>query len=632
MTILYFNEADRVAAEALPRDPGEEVLQFKEGMTFSGSVSDITLVAHTSDDDTIGGMTPKRLAQALLGAVKPHQDQLKHIYLISCEAGLCQAGKPSLAQQFSSEMKQNHFDNLQVHAVVNPTDTGHFGMRFEVLTWVGIHALDEGRERGDLMAFVYGNQKSKEIDDKIAEVLEQLKSAEEKFGKKSSQYSAKKQEHMVLERQKKDLGEKYQRDNIFQAANEELGGYRTAMKQPAYTFIGNNGPQYPMSKAVSAAMFELENLRLMFNQERKNKPPKGKHNNAQQMDSLIEHLNTDINYLRQNPTLDAKAILSYFNEKRQSKDGLLYMTKLKGAFIPMLEAQVPMNKVVLDVMGALKNKSHQLKGKHLKYCEEDLDYLRTHPDISEKDIQTYFEKTRNHKGSTYYQFLQVNLPLLKSSGVSPEHVSVAPFQPPSKRSSPEPERNPAALAPNPQTNKASPFATSVKPVHYEKNKLQEHLTTHFTREELEASRARIADMRAQIHSHKKSNDDKPHLPSDININALKDYNKTRKSEWGGFHFNFLMVKSFVYFLLDRLTGTDYLDSRSKEIKVKASDKLIDYIDGKKIELFTSQELNALKDGRLGVICKNLDLSALPHDSNKKNKPTDEARTSGTKGY
>lgn len=88
--------------------------------------------------------------------------------------------------------------------------------------------------------------------------------------------------------------------------------------------------------------------------------------------------------------------------------------------------------------------------------------------------------------------------------------------------------------------------------------------------------------------------------SDLKI-KLEKYISTRKNEWD-FHYNFLGIVYLFYWLQDRLTGTNHLDIKSKNIKLDAAEKLMLLISNTSEEItFTASEEKALHEGRLGVI-------------------------------
>lgn len=79
---------------------------------------------------------------------------------------------------------------------------------------------------------------------------------------------------------------------------------------------------------------------------------------------------------------------------------------------------------------------------------------------------------------------------------------------------------------------------------------------------------------------------------------LERYKTQRETEWWGFHYNFLGVMAVAYFISDCLCKTDYFNSKHRETKKNATTKLLNAAD---VSEFTSHEMNALREGRLGKI-------------------------------
>lgn len=97
------------------------------------------------------------------------------------------------------------------------------------------------------------------------------------------------------------------------------------------------------------------------------------------------------------------------------------------------------------------------------------------------------------------------------------------------------------------------------------------------------------------------------LTTSIDLNSLKnDLNKyifDRTNEWS-FHYNFLGIMSLIYYIHDAVLGTDYYNSKSREIKLSAASKLHGLIDDPSSTeqvSFSASEKEALKEGRLGLI-------------------------------
>lgn len=85
-------------------------------------------------------------------------------------------------------------------------------------------------------------------------------------------------------------------------------------------------------------------------------------------------------------------------------------------------------------------------------------------------------------------------------------------------------------------------------------------------------------------------------------NDLNQYICDRTNEWS-FHYNFLGIMSLIYYIHDAVLGTDYYNSKSREIKLSAASKLNGLIDPSSTEQvsFSASEIDALGEGRLGLI-------------------------------
>jgi hypothetical protein len=105
----------------------------------------------------------------------------------------------------------------------------------------------------------------------------------------------------------------------------------------------------------------------------------------------------------------------------------------------------------------------------------------------------------------------------------------------------------------------------------------------------------------------------------INIDELRKdltaYKAKRESEWS-YHYNFLGIEALIYFISDCILGTDYFNAKSRSVKIEAASKLVDHLDKKNHEPFTTHEKNALGEGRLGKIIStytnNLDSLVAPY--------------------
>lgn len=88
--------------------------------------------------------------------------------------------------------------------------------------------------------------------------------------------------------------------------------------------------------------------------------------------------------------------------------------------------------------------------------------------------------------------------------------------------------------------------------------------------------------------------------SDLRIN-LEHYILQRQKEWD-YHFNFMGIVSFIYLIQDFFLGTKYYDSKNKEVKIRAAEKIRNGLEnGLSLSNITSVEKNALNDGRLGSL-------------------------------
>ena len=81
---------------------------------------------------------------------------------------------------------------------------------------------------------------------------------------------------------------------------------------------------------------------------------------------------------------------------------------------------------------------------------------------------------------------------------------------------------------------------------------------------------------------------------------LQNYKACREGEWGVFHYNFLGLMAMLYLISDYLSGTDYYNSKRREVKVSAVDKLLNNQELTE-NSFTVHEWKALHEGRLGKI-------------------------------
>jgi uncharacterized protein (DUF1810 family) len=89
------------------------------------------------------------------------------------------------------------------------------------------------------------------------------------------------------------------------------------------------------------------------------------------------------------------------------------------------------------------------------------------------------------------------------------------------------------------------------------------------------------------------------------VPKLNNYITTRKKEWD-FHYNFLGLIAFAYFIMDAIKGTNHFNNKKRETKIKAAQQLKQLIENPHQENipFTEPEKNALADGRLGALLTN----------------------------
>lgn len=80
---------------------------------------------------------------------------------------------------------------------------------------------------------------------------------------------------------------------------------------------------------------------------------------------------------------------------------------------------------------------------------------------------------------------------------------------------------------------------------------------------------------------------------------LEDYINQRQSEWS-FHYNFLGLVGLFYFIQDYLSGSDHFNSKNRDVKLRAANKLNSLVDDGSLQ-FSPAELRACSEGRLGRI-------------------------------
>lgn len=91
-------------------------------------------------------------------------------------------------------------------------------------------------------------------------------------------------------------------------------------------------------------------------------------------------------------------------------------------------------------------------------------------------------------------------------------------------------------------------------------------------------------------------------PNQRKIDELTRYIEQRKTEWS-YHRNFLGIVGLVYLIQDKLTGSDHFNSKNRDTKISAAEKLKTQLEsGQQVDLNPSEQ-KALSDGRLGQIAK-----------------------------
>ena len=82
--------------------------------------------------------------------------------------------------------------------------------------------------------------------------------------------------------------------------------------------------------------------------------------------------------------------------------------------------------------------------------------------------------------------------------------------------------------------------------------------------------------------------------------SLQNYINDRKKEWS-FHYNFLNIVTLIYFFHDKILGTDYLNHKSRETKIKAAENIMNG----NFPLNDAQKA-AASEGRLGKLLSEFD--------------------------
>lgn len=89
------------------------------------------------------------------------------------------------------------------------------------------------------------------------------------------------------------------------------------------------------------------------------------------------------------------------------------------------------------------------------------------------------------------------------------------------------------------------------------------------------------------------------------LKDLAQYINKRGNEWS-YHYNFLGLVAFVYFIQDLILGTDHFNHKAREVKLTAASKLQKILDPQCHERcnLNPSERKALSDGRLGRLLIN----------------------------
>ncbi len=136
------------------------------------NLPELALVDHSSDDlSFIGGKTPSQLASIISNSY-PNKSALKHIYVVSCEAGFRKKNETTLAQELVQALRKEGFSQVLIHAVAPPVATAIHSMRVKLVTHDGIAGAASNKQ---IEAFYYANAWSETLD----KAIEKLKNAED---------------------------------------------------------------------------------------------------------------------------------------------------------------------------------------------------------------------------------------------------------------------------------------------------------------------------------------------------------------------------------------------------------------------------------------------------------------------
>ncbi len=314
---MYIDQADKPSAEALAGVDGESFREF--GEKLSGTPSEITIAAHTDETrGKIGDMTPREFAQQFSKKYGSQKPQLKHLYLISCEAGLMVDGQ-TLAQQIALEMNQQGFTNLEVHAMAAPIE-GATGMRVEVVSKEGL-GTGGVSARGQVSVFYYESKELEEIDERIAaidaEILGIYKEGQEMRRKgtdnpdavnqRQSRIAALEQEQRTLEQQRAQSIA--QRIDLVSTTN-----YKSVMREDQNTFLPT-GPKGVVHQDLVSA------IGLLQKQRKSLIPQEGeKVKNPGRSLKAIGYIDETIHKLKENPRLDGGEIIDLLRRMKEGEN------------------------------------------------------------------------------------------------------------------------------------------------------------------------------------------------------------------------------------------------------------------------------------------------------------------------
>ena len=302
MTILYFKE-DKTSADSLKlladkmngNTAKEKTQEFGTPLSL-GSLSDITLVAHTSDEAKhIGDRTPLQLATDFEKMFHgKDKTELRDIYLISCEAGMYKGANLPLAQKFVDAMHSKGFINLKVHAISNPLGSDIETMRVAVTNQGGVTMVPQGA----VNAIVFHDKASIKLDEDIIELRKIIL---------DPTLHHKHAEHVRLVADLKRLeAQQAQGDQSFEFFSSM--DYKKDMDQPYNTFT-HSGPVARISNSAAFAIHYLQLEKLKLARQK----PSGSQTKQ------LGYLNADIESLEKGYTKNAQEIMADLTASHKPK-------------------------------------------------------------------------------------------------------------------------------------------------------------------------------------------------------------------------------------------------------------------------------------------------------------------------